>query len=45
MFFNREIQQIVVFNKTSGDLITAGKFTDKYFNRSIDSGEIGKPSN
>jgi hypothetical protein len=44
MFFNRETRQIVLFNNTSGDLITAEKFRAKYFNKCVDSGKLGKPS-
>jgi hypothetical protein len=43
MFFNRETQQIALFNQTSGDLITADKFRDKYFTRCINSGQFGNP--
>ena len=45
MFFNRETRQIALFNKTSGDLITAGKFRQNYFNKCIDSGQVSKPTN
>ena len=45
MFFNRETRQIVVFNKTSGDLITAEKFRRNYFNKCVESGQIDKPKN
>ena len=45
MFFNRETNQIALFNKTSGDLITADKFRDKYFKQCVDSGQVGKPKN
>jgi len=45
MFFNRETRQIALFNKASGDLITAEKFRGKYFNKCIDSGQVGKPTN
>jgi hypothetical protein len=45
MFFNRETRQIALFNKTSGDLITAEKFRQNYFNKCIDSGQVGKPTN
>jgi hypothetical protein len=45
MFFNRETRQIALFNKTSGDLITAEKFRKNYFNKCIDSGQVGKPTN
>lgn len=45
MFFNRETRQIAVFNKTSGDLITAEKFRQSYFTKYIDSGQVGKPTN
>lgn len=42
MFFNRETRQIALFNKTSGDLITAEKFRQNYFNKCINSGRVGK---
>ena len=42
MFFNRETRQIALFNKTSGDLITAEKFRQGYFNKCVDSSQIGK---
>ena len=45
MFFNRKTRQIVLFNQTSGDLITAEKFRQNYFNKCVDSGQIGKPKN
>lgn len=45
MFFNLETRQIKLFNKTSGDLITAEKFRQGYFDRYIDSGQIGKARN
>lgn len=45
MFFNRETRQIALFNKTSGDLITAEKFRQNYFTKCIDSGQVGKPTN
>ena len=45
MFFNRETRQIVLFNQTSGDLITAEKFREIYFNKCVDSGQIGTPKN
>ena len=45
MFYNRETRQIALFNKTSGDLITAEKFRDNYFTKCIDSGQVGKPTN
>ena len=45
MFFNRETRQITLFNKTSGDLITAEKFRPPYFNKCVDSGQVGKPTN
>ena len=45
MFFNRETRQIVLFNQTSGDLITAEKFRLNYFNKCVDSGQIGNPKN
>lgn len=45
MFFNRETRQIALFNKTSGDLITAEKFRQNYFNKCVDSGQIGKATN
>ena len=45
MFFNRETRQITLFNKTSGDLITAEKFRLNYFTKCIDSGQVGKPTN
>lgn len=44
MFFNRETRQIVLFSHTSGDLITAEKFRAKYFDKCVDSGQLGKPS-
>jgi hypothetical protein len=44
MFFNRETRQIVIFNNTSGDFITAEKFRAKYFNKCVDFGQVGKPS-
>ena len=45
MFFNRETRQIALFNKTSGDLITAEKFRQNYFTKCIDSGQVGKTTN
>ena len=45
MFVNRETRQIALFNKTSGDLITAEKFRQNYFTKCIDSGQVGKPTN
>lgn len=45
MFFNRETKQIALFNKTSGDLITAEKFRQNYFNKCVNSGQIGKRTN
>ena len=45
MFFNRQTRQIVLFNQTSGDLITAEKFRQNYFDKCVDSGQIGKPKN
>ncbi len=45
MFFNRQTRQIVVFNQTSGYLITAEKFRQNYFNKCVDSSQIGKPQN
>ena len=45
MFFNRKTEQIALFNKTSGDLITAEKFRPPYFNKCVDSGQVGKPTN
>ena len=45
MFFNRETRQIALFNKTSGDLITAEKFRQNYFTKCIDSDRVGKPTN
>lgn len=45
MFFNRETRQIALFNKTSGDLITAEKFRQNYFNKCVDSGKVGKATN
>jgi hypothetical protein len=45
MFFNRETRHIALFNKTSGDLITAEKFRQNYFTKCIDSGQVGKPTN
>ena len=45
MFFNRERRQIALFNKTSGDLITAEKFRQQYFDACINSGQVGKPEN
>lgn len=45
MFFNRETRQIALFNKTSGDLVTAEKFRQDYFNKCVDSGQIGKARN
>jgi hypothetical protein len=44
MFFNRETRQIVLFNNTGGDFITAEKFRAKYFAKCVDSGKVGKPS-
>ena len=45
MFFNRETRQITLFNKTSGDLITAEKFRQNYFTKCINYGQVGKPTN
>lgn len=45
MFFNRETRQIALFNKTSGDLITAEKFRQGYFNKCVNSGQIGRAPN
>ena len=45
MFFNRETRQIALFNKTSGDLITAEKFRQGYFDKCVNSGQIGKAKN
>jgi len=45
MFFNRETEQIALFNKTSCDLITADKFRTNYFNKCVDSGQVGNPTN
>ena len=45
MFFNLETRQITLFNKTSGDLITAEKFRQNCFTKYIDYGKVGKPPN
>ncbi len=45
MFFNRETNQIALFNQTSGDLITASKFRQEYFDACVDSGQVGKSTN
>jgi len=45
MFFNRQTRQIVLFNQTSEDLITAEKFRQNYFNKCVDSSQIGNPQN
>ena len=45
MFFNQETRQIALFNKTSGDLITAEKFRQNCFTKCIDSCQVGKPTN
>jgi len=45
IFFNRQTRQIVLFNQTSGDLITAEKFRKNYFDKCVDSGQIGNPQN
>ena len=42
MFFNRETKQIAIFNRTSGDLITASRFRKIYFDQCVDSGQVGK---
>ena len=38
---NREAKQISIFNKTTGDLRTADKFRESYFNKCVDSGQLG----
>ena len=43
MFYNRETRQIAIFNKTSGDLITAEKYRKNYFNKCVNLGQVGKP--
>lgn len=45
MFFNRETRQIALFNKTSGDLITAEKFRQNYLNKCINSSQVSEPTN
>ena len=45
MYFNKETRQIVLFNKTSGDLITAEKFRKNFFNRCVESRQIGNSGN
>jgi len=45
MYFNKETRQIVVFNQTSGDLITAEKYRKNYFKKCVESCQIGNPGN
>jgi len=42
MFYNRETREMAIFNKGDGDLITAGKYRQKYFKQCVDSGQVGK---
>jgi hypothetical protein len=43
IYFNKEKRQILVFKKTSGDLITAEKFRKNYFPKAVESGQIVIP--
>ena len=45
LFFTRKTRQIALFNKTTGDLITAEKFRKNYLDKYIDCGKLSKPTN
>ena len=45
MYVNKETRQIVTFNQTSGDLITAEKYRKNYFNKCVESRQIGNLGN
>jgi len=42
MYYNEDTRQICLFNKSSGDLITADKFNKNYFRKTVDAAQVGK---